>query len=199
MDLEKLDDGGAPRLGEPPAIELANTAYAVRGRATDGLRTTEHLTAWLRDLRSRLAIRLTDTDLRGVTDDDLRRARELRDAIRALAAAHAGGSEPDPTAVATVNHHARRAPRWRELRTGPEPHLVTATAGRPVDAALAELAEDAITLFAGPARHELRACQGPGCVLHFVRDTPRREWCSAGCGNRARAARHYARTRRAAT
>jgi predicted RNA-binding Zn ribbon-like protein len=43
-------------------------------------------------------------------------------------------------------------------------------------------------------RQELRACQGPGCVLFFIRDR-RREWCSHGCGNRARAARHYARAR----
>ncbi|MFI6847287.1 CGNR zinc finger domain-containing protein [Kitasatospora sp. NPDC050467] len=35
---------------------------------------------------------------------------------------------------------------------------------------------------------------GPGCVLYFVKKHPRREWCSAGCGTRARAARHYERT-----
>ena len=33
----------------------------------------------------------------------------------------------------------------------------------------------------------------PGCVLYFIKDHPRREWCSTACGNRARAARHYAR------
>ncbi|MFD2356647.1 CGNR zinc finger domain-containing protein [Nonomuraea ferruginea] len=34
-------------------------------------------------------------------------------------------------------------------------------------------------------------------MLYFLRDTPRREWCSAGCGNRARAARHYAKKKTA--
>jgi predicted RNA-binding Zn ribbon-like protein len=67
--------------------------------------------------------------------------------------------------------------------------------GRPVAAAIAEMAEEAVVLFAGPLRHQLCACPGPGCVLHFVRDTTRREWCSPGCGNRARAARHYAKVR----
>ena len=47
-----------------------------------------------------------------------------------------------------------------------------------------------------PAR--IRRCAGHDCVLHFY-DTSRRgdrRWCSmAGCGNRAKAARHYARTR----
>ncbi|MGW3040938.1 CGNR zinc finger domain-containing protein [Kitasatospora sp. NPDC001159] len=41
----------------------------------------------------------------------------------------------------------------------------------------------------------LRACHGPGCVQFFVKDHPRREWCGPGCGNRARAARHYHRQR----
>lgn len=216
MDVADFTGGGAPLLGEPPPIELANTAHAVRGRLRDGLRTTEHLAAWLRDMRPRLAVPLTDADLRGVTDDDLARARELRDAVRALAAATAtlcaahdgeadagedGVAAPrhpalDPRAAETLNRHARRSPRWHELLLDPEPHAVVRSADRPVTAALAALAEDAIDLFAGPARHKLHACQGPGCVLHFVRESPRREWCSPGCGNRARAARHYAKVRR---
>jgi predicted RNA-binding Zn ribbon-like protein len=187
--------GGAPLLGEPPPIELGNTTYAVRGHPKDGLRTVGNLAAWLRDMRPRLAVPLTDADLRGVTDGDLRQARELRDVIRALAAAVVNGREPAPDTVATLNRHAGRAPRWRELRTTPEPHTTLCTASRPIAATLAALAEDAVALFAGPARHDVCACHGPGCVLYFLRDTPRREWCSAGCGNRARAARHYAKVR----
>ena len=33
------------------------------------------------------------------------------------------------------------------------------------------------------------------CVQYFVKDHPRREWCSAACGNRARVARHYTKRR----
>ncbi|MEV4219205.1 ABATE domain-containing protein [Nonomuraea sp. NPDC049725] len=195
MDVADLTGGGAPQLGELPPIELGNTTHAVRGQVLDGLRTVEHLAAWLRDVRDRLAVPLPDADLLGVTGDDLRHARELREAVRALAAAAVAGQEPGPGSVATLNAHAARAPRWHELRTGPEPQAVVRTAGRAVDAALSALAEDAVTLFAGPQRHELRACQAPGCVLYFLRESARREWCSAGCGNRARAARHYAKVR----
>ncbi|GII77481.1 hypothetical protein Sru01_24630 [Sphaerisporangium rufum] len=194
--MADLAGGGAPILGEPPPIELSNTRYAARGRPMDGLLSVEHLAAWLRDLRPRLAVPLTDTDLRGVTEGDLAAARELRDTVLALAAATVDGRALDQDAVATLNHHAARDPRWRELRALPEPHTRLRAAGRPVSAALAALAEEAVELFGGPLRHELRACQGPGCVLHFIRDTARREWCSLGCGNRARAARHYARQRR---
>ena len=63
---------------------------------------------------------------------------------------------------------------------------------------LAALAADAIDLLTGPHRADLRACGAPGCVLMFLKDHPRREWCSNACGNRARQARHYARARRSA-
>ncbi|MGN9785543.1 CGNR zinc finger domain-containing protein [Nonomuraea sp. ZG12] len=237
MEVADLTSGGAPLLGEPLPIELGNTAYAVRGHPKEGLETVEHLAAWLRDVRPRLAIPLTDADLLDVTPDDLRLALESREAIRRLAAGAASGRSPAPDAIATLNHHARHTPRWHELRlaqhdtphpaeqlrdsthqpvdahedgadrpVGPgedgadrpagqaEPQVVVCTAGRPVAAVLAAIAEDAIILFGGPSRHKVYACQGPGCMLHFVRET-RREWCSGGCGNRARAARHYAKVR----
>ena len=57
--------------------------------------------------------------------------------------------------------------------------------------ARAAIARDAIVLLSGPTRQDIRSCHAPGCVLFFLKDHPRREWCSAGCGNRARAARHY--------
>lgn len=196
MEVAELTGGGAPILGEPPAIELGNATFAVRGRLRDGLQTVEHLAAWLRDMRPRLAVTLTDNDLHDVTEGDLSLARELRDTIRALADAAVNGREPAPDVVDTLNCHARLSPRWRELRITPEPQVVVRGVGRPVATALAALADDAVGLFGGPLGSQLRACQGPGCVLYFVHGIPRREWCSAGCGNRARAARHYAKVRR---
>lgn len=196
MEVADLTGGGAPALGEPLAIELGNATYAVRGRRRDGLQTVEHLAAWLRDMRPRLAVALTDDDLRGVTEGDLSLARELRDTIRALADAAVNGREPASDAVDTLNAHARQSPQWPELRISPKPQVVVASAGRPIATALCMLAQDAVGLFGGPLGYDVRACQGPGCVLYFVHGVPRREWCSAGCGNRARAARHYARVRR---
>lgn len=73
------------------------------------------------------------------------------------------------------------------------PRRVARTAHAPALAAVAAIAEEAVALFAGPDRLLLRACRAPGCVLYFVRNHPRRAWCSDGCGNRARVARHYQR------
>ncbi|UWZ59536.1 CGNR zinc finger domain-containing protein [Dactylosporangium aurantiacum] len=113
-------------------------------------------------------------------------------------------------AVGVLNRACARAPSWSELRWPPaydpaaddpagdeptsgRPVRVTRSAHDPALAAVAAIAEEAVALFAGPDRRLLRACRAPGCVLYFVRNHPRREWCSDGCGNRARVARHYQR------
>jgi predicted RNA-binding Zn ribbon-like protein len=72
---------------------------------------------------------------------------------------------------------------------------VQTSRGRAVDAAFGAIADNAIEVFGGPLREQLRACPGPNCILYFLTDG-RREWCSKQCGNRARAARHYAKNRR---
>ena len=59
---------------------------------------------------------------------------------------------------------------------------------------ISAIAADAIDLITGPSREHLKVCRAPGCVLAFLKEHPRREWCSPGCGNRARQARHYRRT-----
>ncbi|MFI5532928.1 CGNR zinc finger domain-containing protein [Kitasatospora sp. NPDC051853] len=198
MRVDELPGGGAPLLGEPLPIELANTTHAVRGRLLDGLDTAEHLAAWLRDTRARLSEPVPDHALLALGPAELEAARQLRDAVRQLAAAAAHRTRPPQQALDTVNQRIRAAPRWRELSWDAEaPAAVPRSSGSPVGTALAELAQQAVDLFSGPELPLVTACQGPGCVLHFVKDSPRRGWCSPACGNRARAARHYARTKQA--
>ncbi|AEA23238.1 protein of unknown function DUF1470 [Pseudonocardia dioxanivorans CB1190] len=196
--------GGAPLLGEPLSIELANTSYAVRGHLREGLENPQQLARWLHDVRllpvvdatavDATAVDATVVDATVVDATDLAATRALRDAIRRLAAATVDARPLPADAVDLVNRHAAAPARWRELRADPEPGTVARSAGGAVATALSEIAADAVDLLGGPRRHDLRACQGPGCVLFFVR-SGRREWCSHGCGNRARAARHYARNR----
>ncbi|MFF0410331.1 CGNR zinc finger domain-containing protein [Kitasatospora sp. NPDC004745] len=197
MKVEDLENGGAPLLGEPLPIELANATYAVRGRLVDGLQTVEHAAAWFRDNRERFAEPCTDADLLEVGAGELHATRALRDAIRALAGVAVRGGEAPSDAVAEVNRRVRAAARWRELSWGERPSALARSATPPVTTALAEIAQQAVDLFTGDQAADLRACQAPGCVLYFVKNHPRREWCSAGCGTRARAARHYERTKAA--
>jgi predicted RNA-binding Zn ribbon-like protein len=133
-----------------------------------------------------------------VTGAQLAAARALRDALRRLAASVT--ADDRPAARADLSERAATAALNAALASAP-PVELTRTNGHwrlgrrhPVDAALSDLARAGAALIADPER-PLRACGAPGCVLYFVRDHPRREWCSVACGNRVRAARHYARTR----
>ncbi|MER6023978.1 CGNR zinc finger domain-containing protein [Streptomyces anulatus] len=65
----------------------------------------------------------------------------------------------------------------------------------PLRLALGAISAAAVELFAGEGAERLRACPAPGCILYFVRTHARREWCTVGCGNRVRVARHSRRAR----
>jgi predicted RNA-binding Zn ribbon-like protein len=200
MPAKRTSRHGPPLLGEPVPLELANTIYARQGHLADGLRTAGDLAAWLSGVRSRLATPLTDAHLSAVDEAQLAQARDLRDAIRGLAQTgtdddHEDHDEPPAGVLDRLNRHAAAGARWRELRWGKEPHTEVCSSAPPVTAALAELAGAAAERCAGPQRGDIRVCGAPGCVLYFLRDHPRRTWCSTACGNRVRAARHYERAR----
>ena len=122
-------------------------------------------------------------------------AAGITDHTRAVAEQLAEGTSIDD-AVQTVNAEAAALPA-RLLRRSGRTTSADRTSTSPVAAARAMIAVDAVALLAGdPESGPLRACLAPGCVLYFVADHPRREWCSPACGNRARVARHYERTTR---
>ncbi|NRQ38377.1 hypothetical protein HII36_42095 [Nonomuraea sp. NN258] len=170
------------------AIAFANT---VRVSTGDALAGPAGLAAWLRERRSALLTELPDAALDAISEGEAAAARRVRDAVRALM----GGRESADEHVRVLNEAVRAAPRWPELVWGDPPALLSRTARPPVDAALAEVAEQAVLLLSGPDRELVRPCGAPGCVQFFLKEHPRREWCSAGCGNRVRVARHYARSK----
>ena len=75
------------------------------------------------------------------------------------------------------------------------PVIERTTPGDPEAMLPADIARSALTLLTEPARSRLRLCRAPGCTLFFLTGRTAQQWCSEGCGNRARAARHYARHR----
>jgi predicted RNA-binding Zn ribbon-like protein len=180
---------------EPLALELHNTLHAVRGELIDGLETTDGLAAWLAALADRLPTPARDAD-------PARRPEfvRLREAVRGALRATLEGRRAPAGALEEINAAAALAPvsplAVANGEDGPRAHARYHTAD-PTDVALAVFAADAIELLTGPRRDDLRACGAPGCVLIFLKDHPRRTWCSSICGNRARQARHYERTRRA--
>ena len=143
-----------------------------------------------------LAARLPAT---GGEDPETDELIELRSAVRAALRAAVAGDEPDADVLAQINRAAARAPSspmvvWQP-GAGPVVGVDHHGASR-AEIVIAAFAADAIELLTGSRRANLRACLAPSCALLFVKDHPRREWCSNACGNRARQARHYRRTRR---
>jgi predicted RNA-binding Zn ribbon-like protein len=173
-----------PLRHEPLAIELHNTVYVAGGEAFDGL---GEAAAWIDGLGGRLP------DLRGAPPSAAELAA-LRDPMRSALRAAVDGTPQDPVVLAALNRAAARAPRSPALTPNAGATVDYHGATR-ADVVIATLAADAIDLLTGPHRHDIRACRAPGCVLLFLKDHPRREWCSNACGNRARQARHYRRHR----
>jgi predicted RNA-binding Zn ribbon-like protein len=194
MYSENMPRRPPPVLGEPLPVELANTRFLERGRERDGLESRDDLADWLARVGERLP--LAEHDRAALEPADLAAARELRDALRTLLEAAAAGRPLDARAAEVLNRRVRAAPRWHELTVAPHLAASVHTAAPPVAAALAAIAEAGIALLAGPGAHALRACPSSGCMLLFVKDHPRRAWCSPRCSSRARSARHYARRTR---
>lgn len=179
---------------EPLPVRLMNTVWADRHGAHDDLTSVEQLRQWF-----------GRTGLAGAAElgaEDLAAFRRLRAALRRIAAHVTADDRPAATAgaadladaVADLNTDTTACAPALVLDGG-EPVLRWCAAPRAADRSRSELALEAARLLTAEPAALLRACHGPGCVLYFVKDHPRREWCSAGCGNRARVARHYDRHR----
>ena len=183
------------------AVALMNTIWADR----DGLHDTLDAGAadWLQTAASELLADVTGAGAWPPVDVEVGvvRLRRLRDALRRLAAEVAGDHRPDAAsaitdravAVAVLNETCALAAAWPALvwPDAAPPRAVARSAHPPVLLALARLAAEAVELLTRPSA--LGACEAPGCVRYFLRDNPRRGWCSGACGNRARVARHYRR------
>ena len=181
-----------PVREEPLAIELYNTIYVGDGVVVDGLAEPTSASAWLAALRERFPLGGAGGE---PIQDEL---TVLREVVRDVLGATIEQRTPSKVGIEALNAASARAPRssaarWRHGRD-PEP-IVRFHSDRRADIMISAIASDAIELVTGPARTALRSCGAPGCVLMFIKDHPRREWCSGACGNRARQARHYRRTR----
>jgi predicted RNA-binding Zn ribbon-like protein len=126
-----------------------------------------------------------------VTSADHRRAVELREAIRALAEAHAGAPEA-PDAARIVDAAARRAGLHPVL--GETTRLEATASG--VDAALGRIVAAIHDAVAEGTWPRLKACERHSCRWAFYDRSKNRSghWCSmAVCGSREKNRRAYRR------
>lgn len=174
-----------PLAGEPLSIDLLNTRWITSAGPQDLLTSVEGLALWLATPTVRQALGATGP----VADKGtLGRLRQAREAIAAVV--HAPGDLAARSAVNEVLAHGR----VRRLLTDQGPAGTVETDDPQWLPAWTAVENYLHLLEDRPER--IRPCANPECVLHFydISKNGTRRWCSmSGCGNRAKASRHYAR------
>ncbi|GAA3596069.1 CGNR zinc finger domain-containing protein [Nonomuraea rosea] len=171
------------------ALDFVNSALALPGgQYIDLLGTPEATNLWLTERG------LAPADA-GIQEMCTTQLRSLREHLRALFAARVAGLPVLPTALSAVNDALSRAPTaallfWDE-KNGPY-RAAPCPTNEILDRALAALAANAADLLTGPDAERLTPCGSTPCNRYLLRHG-RRHWCSIRCGDRARAARAYAR------
>lgn len=189
-------------IADSLAIDFVNTAIAVGGERVDLLASPEDLFAWLGEAgvaKDRAALRRRFS--RAELDSFLAAAKKFRAELRRAVEAIARGAKVPSSAVRAINRHLNSGASNLEIRArGSRYELIETGRADSPDALLAPIARSAADLICFRDPSLVRKCEGQRCILYFL-DTSkahRRRWCSMrACGNRAKAAAHYQRTRRA--
>ncbi len=156
-----------------------------RDTLLDYLDTPDRLAAWLDVAGLRPAAAVTEIDVTRVAD--------LREALHRVTVAVLLGTTPRPVDVAVLD---RTLAADVPLRAAAGPGRVRVDHPATVDEAMARLVRDAVQVLSGPRRASLRACGDNTCASIFLDDSGRRRWCTdERCGNRMRVRAHRARAR----
>ena len=168
-------------------LDYANTRYW-RGHAipTETLNAPDDLAAWAKAPKA-------------PPPREFEQALALRESIYRLFDGQAQGRGPAPRDLETLNQALARAPARTTLKRGKDGYQweVDARSGTAL-ALLAPVLWSAGDLLAGPRLDRVRRCANPECGWLFLDDSRagKRRWCSmSSCGNRAKARRHYHKTK----
>jgi predicted RNA-binding Zn ribbon-like protein len=165
----------------PQQLELVREFVNTRELDPDveWISTPEALSRWLSEHE------LLDPGVE-LDDDDLRRAHELRDALRSLLLSN-NGSPLDPAALATVNATLGGAPLAVRFDDAGSPELAIEASG--LDAAVARLGAIVYEAKVDGTWERLKICAADDCRWAFYDRSRNRSgtWCSMKvCGNRAK-------------
>jgi predicted RNA-binding Zn ribbon-like protein len=168
----------------PLAVDLADTVRVVASQEVELLVDEDSLSSWVAAEMPRFP------EAKGALAH-LPEVQALRDAVRGLLLAQTVGGPLDKHHLALINEASARCPSYPRLTEVRQSETVEIN-NEPLDmfcAAVARSTMEALTEDATP----LAVCRAPSCGMLFVPENQRQAWCSAGCGNRARVARHAAR------
>jgi predicted RNA-binding Zn ribbon-like protein len=164
-------------------LDFANTRYW-RGQAapTETLNAPADLASWAKGSKP-------------PTAKEFETALSLRETIHRLFDAQAQGKHPAARDLDALNSALASAPARKTLKRGREGYEwdVDMKSGTALSL-LAPVLWSAGDLLAGPKLEKVRRCANPDCLFLFLDDSRagKRRWCSmSACGNRAKAKRHY--------
>jgi predicted RNA-binding Zn ribbon-like protein len=164
-------------------LDFANTRYW-RGQAapTETLNAPADLATWTKAAKP-------------PSPKDFGQAIALREAIYRLFDAQAQGKTTAPRDLEALNAALAQAPGRKMLKRSKGGYEWEVDArSAPALALLAPVLWSAGDLLAGPRLDRVRRCANPECGWLFLDDSRagKRRWCSmSSCGNRAKAQRHY--------
>jgi predicted RNA-binding Zn ribbon-like protein len=168
----------------PLAVDLADTVRVVASQEVELLVDEDSLSSWVAAEMPRFPA------AKGALAH-LSEVRVLRDAVRGLLLAQTVGGPLDKHHLALINEASARCPSFPRLTEGRQWDTVELN-DDPLDVFSAAVARSTMEALKGDAT-PLAVCRAPSCGMLFVPANQRQVWCSAGCGNRARVARHAAR------
>ena len=181
-------DRSMPWLGVfPLAVDLANTVVIIGPKSLDLLVGDEDLETWVEAEIPRWPIVRAAI---GHVDE----VRRLRERVRLLLFAAAEGRPLPKDALKMINGHSSRAARFPTLDEDGSIRIRDKSSDAFTEFC-GSVARSTIEILGGDARSKLGICGAPSCGMLFVAAAPRQTWCSSACGNRARVARHAARSR----
>ena len=183
------------------ALEFVDTIETEKGVPVDQFTSTGVAIDWLRQhgllhepIEAEVeALRRPGPD----SDKALARIRRVREALREIVTASVEGRPAAGRAIDLVNRVMLERQRFL-LVCGDGGELDHRHEGDAIADVLARLAERVARQVISPDADRLRVCASDSCdwVFYNSSRTGRRRWCDmTTCGNRAKAARHRARTR----
>jgi predicted RNA-binding Zn ribbon-like protein len=183
------------------ALEFVDTSFIEKGVEVDRFTSTADAIDWLR--RHGLLHEPVEAEVEALrtpgpaSDKAFARIRRVREALREIVEASVEGRPAAGRAIDLVNRVMLERQRFI-LVCGPGGALDHRHEGDEIEDVLARLAERVARQVISPDADRLRVCASDTCdsVFYDSSRTGRRRWCDMNtCGNRAKAARHRARTR----
>jgi predicted RNA-binding Zn ribbon-like protein len=193
------------KYGGRLSLGLANVATWARVSGEDLLDDPAELAAWLGRAHAATPEEVEALSAAGTSDPEgtaaaVARLRELAEALRDVFDARLAHAAPSRDALDVIGEHVAEALRGARLEAGDGMFALDLPApGSSLDAARLAAARSAASVLGSRTDlAHLKRCPREDCQFAFVDDSRNqtRRWCDTRlCGNRARVARHYARTR----